>query len=85
MKIKIMQTNQYGKLEFTIEELEKLLSESYEEGYGDGQRSNYYVSSNKTMPTIAYLNDYANTYTISNATTPTAEFDLNTIKGSTLG
>lgn len=85
MKIKIMQTNQYGKLEFTIEELEKLLSESYEEGYSDGQKSNYYVSSNKTMPTITYLNDYTNTYAISNTTTSTTDLDVNTIKGSALG
>ena len=80
-----MQTNQYGKLEFTIEELEKLLSESYEEGYSDGQKSNYYVLSNKTAPSITYLNDFTTTGTISNTTTPTVELDSITVKGSALG
>lgn len=85
MKIKIMQTNQYGKLEFTIEELEKLLSESYEEGYSDGQKSNYYTASSKTVPTITYLNDYATTCVTSNTTTPTIELDSIAVKGSVLG
>ena len=36
MKIKIMYPNNKGKIELTKEELEKLLNESYSEGYSDG-------------------------------------------------
>lgn len=86
MKIKIMQTNQYGKLEFTVEELEKLLSESYEEGYSDGQKSYYYTASSKTTPTITYLNDYTTTCATSNTTTtPTIELNSIAVKGSAVG
>lgn len=40
MKIKIMFPNRDGRLEFTKQELEKLLEEAYNEGYRDGSRSN---------------------------------------------
>lgn len=37
MRIKIITPNQYGRIEFTKEELEKILSEAYNEGYTDGK------------------------------------------------
>ena len=38
MKVKIFQPNIHGKIEFTREELEKLLNEMYEEGRKDSER-----------------------------------------------
>ena len=38
MKVKIFQPNVYGKIEFTREELERLLNEMYEEGRKDSER-----------------------------------------------
>lgn len=37
MRIKIITPNQYGRIEFTKEELEKILTEAYSEGYTDGK------------------------------------------------
>ena len=37
MSIKVFQTNKAGKIEFTRCELEKLLNETYNEGYHDGE------------------------------------------------
>lgn len=37
MKIKIITPNQYGRIEFSKEELEKILGEAYNEGYADGK------------------------------------------------
>ena len=37
MKIKIITPNQYGRIEFSKEELEKILGEAYNEGYMDGR------------------------------------------------
>lgn len=39
MKVKVFQTNNQGKVEFTRAELEKLLNEVYTEGYKDGEVS----------------------------------------------
>jgi hypothetical protein len=38
MKVKIFHPNIHGKIEFTCEELEKLLNEMYEEGRRDSER-----------------------------------------------
>lgn len=35
MKIKVFYPNENGKIEFTKQELEKLLDEAYKEGYSD--------------------------------------------------
>lgn len=46
MSIKVFQTNKTGKIEFTRCELEKLLNETYREGYTDGEnhaKSNYWT------------------------------------------
>lgn len=37
MKIKLITPNQYGRIEFSKEELEKILGEAYNEGYADGR------------------------------------------------
>ena len=37
MSVKVFQTNRAGKIEFTRCELEKLLNETYKEGYADGE------------------------------------------------
>lgn len=54
MKIKIMYPNNKGKIELTKEELEKLLNESYSEGYSDGCHKSYYTISTPSHPHITY-------------------------------
>lgn len=39
MSIKVFQTNKAGKIEFTRCELEKLLNDTYKEGYNDGENN----------------------------------------------
>lgn len=55
MKIKIMYPNDRGRIELTKEELEKLLNESYSEGYSDGC-SRYYSISTPSYPYVTYCN-----------------------------
>ena len=46
MSVKVFKTNKAGKIEFTRCELEKLLNETYREGYTDGEnhaKSNYWT------------------------------------------
>lgn len=40
-KIKVFNLNKEGKIEFTKEELEKLLNETYEDGYREGKSYTY--------------------------------------------
>jgi hypothetical protein len=40
-KIKVFNLNKEGKIEFTKEELEKLLNETYEDGYCEGKSHTY--------------------------------------------
>lgn len=64
MSVKVFQTNKAGKIEFTRCELEKLLNETYNEGYRDGEnhaKSSYWTwtspsISTHTYPTITYRN-----------------------------
>lgn len=42
MKVKVFTLNENKKIEFTQEELEKLLDEVYEDGVTEGKKSNYY-------------------------------------------
>ena len=42
MRIKIFVPNKYGRIELTKEELEKLLNESYQQGWND--KPNYYYN-----------------------------------------
>lgn len=64
MKIKIMYPNSRGKIELTKAELEKLLNESYSEGYCDGinryQCSTSIQSPIPSQPYITYCNSSSN-------------------------
>lgn len=58
MSVKVFKTNKTGKIEFTRCELEKLLNETYREGYTDGEnhaKSNYWTwTSPNTINTPYY-------------------------------
>lgn len=60
MKIKILYPNEQGKLEFSKVELEKLLTEAYNEGYADGQKVTIYTGSYpySNNPSWTYNNDH---------------------------
>lgn len=45
MRIKIFVPNEYGRIELTKEELEKLLNESYQQGWADKPERPYYYQS----------------------------------------
>lgn len=78
MKIKIMYPNRDGRLEFSKNELEKLLEEAYNEGYKDGKNSNTYtVRDYSYLPSVTYLNGVA-----SNATSIDGTYSTNTIDNS---
>ena len=58
MSVKVFQTNKAGKIEFTRCELEKLLNETYNEGYRDGEnhaKSSYWTW---TSPSIINTTPY---------------------------
>ena len=58
MSVKVFQTNKAGKIEFTRCELEKLLNETYNEGYRDGEnhaKSSYWTW---TSPSIVNTAPY---------------------------
>ena len=60
MSIKVFQTNKAGKIEFTRCELEKLLNETYKEGYADGEahaKKDYWTWTSPTLtstPSVTY-------------------------------
>lgn len=58
MSVKVFQTNKAGKIEFTRCELEKLLNETYKEGYADGEahaKKDYWTW---TSPNITGVTNY---------------------------
>ena len=60
MSIKVFKTNKAGKIEFTRCELEKLLNETYNEGYHDGEnhaKSDYWTWTSPTIVTTPYYRD----------------------------
>lgn len=68
MSVKVFKTNKAGKIEFTRCELEKLLNETYREGYTDGEnhaKSNYWTWISPSVSTTSYP-----TITYSNSTDP---------------
>lgn len=76
MSIKVFQTNKAGKIEFTRYELEKLLNETYKEGYTDGEahaKKDYWTWTSPTVainyPSVSYN---ASTRTIDDLTCNTA-------------
>lgn len=57
MSIKVFQTNKTGKIEFTRCELEKLLNETYNEGYRDGEnhaKSSYWTWTSPSISTTGH-------------------------------
>ena len=60
MSVKVFQTNKTGKIEFTRCELEKLLNETYKEGYADGEahaKKDYWTWTSPTLtgtPFVTY-------------------------------
>ena len=57
MNIKVFQTNKVGKIEFTRCELEKLLNETYKEGYADGEaraKKDYWTWTSPLITTTNY-------------------------------
>ena len=55
MNIKIFEFNKSGKVEFTRCELEKLLNDTYQEGYKDGEEKSQKEHWTWTTPSIPYL------------------------------
>jgi alcohol dehydrogenase YqhD (iron-dependent ADH family) len=84
MKIKIMYPNRDGRLEFSKNELEKLLEEAYNEGYKDGKNSNSYTVRDYTCyPSVSYLNGV--TYNTDGAySTHTVDSSLTAVSGLTV-
>lgn len=56
MKVKVFYPNKNDKIEFTRDELEKLLDEVYSEGFSDGKKS-YWTY---TTPNITWTNSSGN-------------------------
>lgn len=57
MSIKVFQTNKAGKIEFTRCELEKMLNETYNEGYRDGEnhvKNSYWTWTSPSITTPYY-------------------------------
>ena len=57
MSVKVFKTNKTGKIEFTRCELEKLLNETYREGYADGEnhaKNNYWTWTSPNIINTSY-------------------------------
>lgn len=64
MRIKIFVPNEYGRIELTKEELEKLLNESYQQGWADKpERPYYYYQTSYPYATYCSTGDTANSIT----------------------
>lgn len=66
MSVKVFQTNKAGKIEFTRCELEKLLNETYNEGYRDGEnhaKNSYWTWTSPYITTSYYRADEPNVKT----------------------
>lgn len=71
MSVKVFKTNKAGKIEFTRCELEKLLNETYNEGYHDGEnhaKSNYWTWTSPAIVNTPYYCDGITGTTGANAT-----------------
>lgn len=67
MRIKIFVPNKYGRIELTKEELEKLLNESYQQGWADKPERPYYYQTSYPYPTYCSSGDTANSITTKSA------------------
>lgn len=92
IKVFTMPVNNSGKVEFTRQELEKLLNDVYNDGYRKGEsdaKSNYWTwcptitgsTTNATTPSITYLNNCAATGS-TNAAADTLEMKVPTTNTS---
>lgn len=68
MKIKVFQPNSHGKIEFTRAELEKLLNETYTDGFRDGEAYQREKSSWTWTSPYVYSDNITLTNGTSNAT-----------------
>lgn len=79
MMVKVFYPNKNGKIEFTKQEIEKLLDEVYNQGYRDGQNHPYWWTSPTitTTPYYNYNNDYntisCDNYTVGKTTAMNAD------------
>ena len=71
-KIRVFPKNEKGKIEFTKEELQKLLNEVYNEGKMDS----YTISYGSTSTPLTY---YSSTITTSNSSTPSDKNNLTSL------
>ena len=84
MSVKVFQTNKAGKIEFTRCELEKLLNETYNEGYYDGEahaKNTYWAW---TSPSITNTLPYYYCGTTCSDTNTSSVIHKNGIEGATL-
>lgn len=72
IKIRVFSPNERGKIEFTKEELQKLLNEVYNEGKMDS----YTISYGSNITTTPY---YYSTITTSNSSTPSDKNNLTSL------
>ena len=77
MKVKVFTKNQNGKIEFTEDELRKLLDEIYNEGYWDGKGNNY-------IYTTPYTHTYTYPYTVYSTSTSATSVDCSNELKTTL-
>ena len=61
MKVKVFQPNSHGKIEFTRTELERLLNETYTDGFRDGEAMQREKSSWTWTSPYIYNNDLGTT------------------------
>ena len=81
MKIKILYPNENGKLEFSKAELEKLLTEAYNEGFADGKKVSTYTS--LSYP-AAYACDGAISSSVTYANADVSASKLDTVSNVTV-
>jgi hypothetical protein len=96
IKVFTMPVNNSGKIEFTKQELEKLLNDVYNDGYKQGEsdaKGNYWTwcptitstsdsTSNTIKPSITYLNNSDTAIGSTNATADTLEMKVPTTNTS---
>lgn len=80
MMIKIFSKNENNKIEFTEEELKKLLDEVYKEGYNDGKNNNVYTYYTPSITWTPDPNPWWTHVTCVDATNTTSNSNIN-IKG----
>ena len=77
MKIKVFQTNPNGKIEFTREELEKLLNDTYAEGQRNCNCGSHITWTNPYITPYIYPSDSTTTNASTSGAPATATITLN--------